>query len=85
MRARISVSPKPSVLDPQGQAVARALGALGFSGIREVRQGKLIEIEFEHTNLAEARARVEAMCKELLSNPVIEDYTIELAPTEAQQ
>jgi len=83
MRARICVSPKPSVLDPQGKAIGRALGALGFRGIREVRQGKLIEIDFEHTDPTEVRLRVEAMCKELLSNPVIEDYSIEIAPTEA--
>jgi phosphoribosylformylglycinamidine synthase len=78
MRARICVNPKPSVLDPQGKAIGRALDALGFSGVREVRQGKLIEIELEHTDLAEAHANIEAMCRKLLSNPVIEDYTIEI-------
>jgi phosphoribosylformylglycinamidine synthase subunit PurS len=85
MRAQIRVSPKLGVLDPQGSAIARALAALGFSGIRGVRQGKLIEIELEPTDPAEARARLEAMCRQLLSNPVMEDYAIELSDREAQQ
>jgi phosphoribosylformylglycinamidine synthase len=84
MKAQIRVSPKRSILDPQGTAIARALGALGFGGVREVRQGKLIEIELERTDPAKARTRVEAMCRELLTNPVTEDYTIEIVDLESQ-
>jgi len=78
MRARIHVSLKSGVLDPQGKAIGNALGSLGFTGIGEVRQGKLIEIELAESDPAAARAKVEAMCKELLANPVIENYAIEL-------
>jgi phosphoribosylformylglycinamidine synthase len=68
------------VLDPQGKAIGNALAALGFTGIGEVRQGKLIELELDETDAARAREQVEAMCRELLANPVIEDYAIEFAP-----
>lgn len=78
MKARVEVRLKPGVLDPQGKAIGNALAALGFAGIGEVRQGKLIEIELSESDPAAARARVEAMCKELLANPVIETYTIEI-------
>jgi phosphoribosylformylglycinamidine synthase subunit PurS len=78
MRARVHVSLKAAVLDPQGKAIANALASLGFTGIGEVRQGKLIELELSETDPARARAQVEAMCKELLANPVIEDYAIDL-------
>jgi phosphoribosylformylglycinamidine synthase subunit PurS len=78
MKARIRVSLKKSVLDPQGKAIGNALAALGFTGIGEVRQGKLIELELAETDPARARAAVEAMCRELLANPVIEDYAIVL-------
>ena len=78
MRARVHVRLKAAVLDPQGKAIGNALASLGFTGIGEVRQGKLIELELAETDPLRARARVEAMCKELLANPVIEDYAIEL-------
>jgi len=78
MKARIHVSLKSGVLDPQGKAIGNALGSLGFTGIGEVRQGKLIEIELAEADPAAARAKVEAMCKELLANPVIENYAIEI-------
>ena len=78
MRARVHVSLKPGVLDPQGKAIGNALGSLGFGGIGEVRQGKLIELELDDTDPAAARVRVEEMCKQLLANPVIENYTIEI-------
>ncbi len=78
MKARIHVSLKPGVLDPQGKAIGNALSSLGFSGIGEVRQGKLIELKLDETDPARAHAEVEAMCRQLLSNPVIEDYAIEL-------
>ena len=78
MRAKVQVFLKEGVLDPQGKAIGHALGSLGFTGVGEVRQGKLIEIELEESDRAAARAKVEAMCKELLANPVIENYAIEL-------
>ena len=78
MKARVHVSLKTGVLDPQGKAIGNALAALGFAGIGEVRQGKLIEIELDESDAGTARAKVEAMCKELLANPVIENYDIEL-------
>jgi phosphoribosylformylglycinamidine synthase subunit PurS len=81
MKARVHVMLKPAVLDPQGKAIGNALSGLGFKGIGEVRQGKLIELELDEGDPARARAQIEAMCKELLANPVIEDYTIELDPS----
>ena len=78
MKARVHVSLKTGVLDPQGKAIGNALASLGFTGIGEVRQGKLIEIEIDGTDREAAREKVEAMCKELLANPVIENYDIEL-------
>ena len=78
MKARVHVSLKSGVLDPQGKAIGNALASLGFAGIGEVRQGKLIEIELEENDPGKARAKVEAMCKELLANPVIENYAIEI-------
>jgi phosphoribosylformylglycinamidine synthase len=81
MKARVQVRLKPGVLDPQGKAIGNALTGLGFTGIGEVRQAKLIELELAESNLARAREQVETMCRELLANPVIEDYTIELTPS----
>jgi phosphoribosylformylglycinamidine synthase subunit PurS len=78
MKARVHVSFKPGVLDPQGKAIGNALASLGFTGIGEVRQGKLIELDLAETDPTRARAAIEAMCKTLLANPVIEDYTIDL-------
>jgi phosphoribosylformylglycinamidine synthase PurS subunit len=81
MKAQVYVRLKPGVLDPQGKAIGNALASLGFAGIGEVRQGKLIELDLVETDLVRARERVEAMCRQLLANPVIEDYAIELAPS----
>ncbi len=78
MKARIHVTLKTGVLDPQGKAIAHALGNLGFAGIGEVRQGKYIEIEIAETDKARARATVEQMCQKLLDNTVIENYAIEI-------
>jgi phosphoribosylformylglycinamidine synthase len=78
VKARVHITPRTGVLDPQGKAIAQALGRLGFSGVDEVRQGKYIEIELEETDRAKAQAVVEAMCKRLLANTVVEDYAIEL-------
>ena len=78
MKARVHISLKPEVLDPQGKAIGNALQGLGFDGIGEVRQGKLIELDLADSDPAAARARVEDMCRQLLANPVIENYSIEL-------
>ena len=81
MRARIHVKLKPGVLDPQGKAIGNALKGLGYTGVEEVRQGKLIELDLAESDPVRARDQIQAMCEELLANPVIEDYTIELAPS----
>jgi phosphoribosylformylglycinamidine synthase PurS subunit len=79
LKARIHITLKSGVLDPQGKAIQHALGNLGFSGVGDVRQGKFIEIELAETDAARARTSVEAMCRQLLANTVIENYVIELA------
>ena len=76
MKARIIVTLKESVLDPQGQAIEGALAALGFAGVASVRQGKIIDIELNDP--ADAQARLEAMCEKLLANTVIEEYRVEM-------
>jgi phosphoribosylformylglycinamidine synthase subunit PurS len=78
MKARIHITLKKGVLDPQGKAIARALDHLGFREVGEVRQGKYIEIDLEGADAGQARARVDAMCAKLLANTVIENYAIEL-------
>jgi phosphoribosylformylglycinamidine synthase len=79
MKARVHVTLKPGVLDPQGEAVRHALGTLGFDGIGDVRVGKVIEVELAETDADAARARVSAMCEKLLANAVIENYAVEIA------
>ncbi|WP_339948918.1 phosphoribosylformylglycinamidine synthase subunit PurS [uncultured Albimonas sp.] len=79
MKARVHVSLKTGVLDPQGEAIRHALGTLGFEGVEGVRQGKLIELELAQTDPAAAEAEVRRMCEALLANPVIESYSIEIA------
>jgi phosphoribosylformylglycinamidine synthase len=76
MRARVHVRLKDGVLDPQGAAIGRALAQLGFAGVGEVRQGKMIELQLDENDRVEAEARVRAMCDRLLANPVIETYTV---------
>lgn len=83
MLARVSVTLKSGVLDPQGKAIEGALQALGVEGIASVRQGKLFEIEVGETDPARARALVEAACEKLLANLVVENYAIALEGTEA--
>jgi phosphoribosylformylglycinamidine synthase subunit PurS len=78
MKARVHVTLKAGVLDPQGKAIAHALGNLGFGGVGEVRQGKYIELELAETDPAKARDTVRAMCEKLLANTVIENYAIEV-------
>lgn len=78
MKAKVVVTLKHGVLDPQGKAISHALQTLGFQGVGDVRQGKLIELELSETDPAKAKAVVEEMCRKLLANTVIENYAIEL-------
>ena len=78
MKARVTVTLKTSVLDPQGKAIHGALATLGFEGVDNVRQGKLIELELDETDRDEAKRKIEAMCEKLLANTVIENYAIDL-------
>jgi phosphoribosylformylglycinamidine synthase subunit PurS len=78
MRARVLVRPKAGILDPQGQAVQRALPALGFEGVRSVHVGRLIELDIDDP------ARLPELCERLLTNPLIEDWEIEEAPELAE-
>ena len=78
MKARIFVTLKNGVLDPQGKAIGHALNGLGFGSVGEVRQGKLIEIELDETDPGKARDQIKEMCEKLLANTIIEKYEIEL-------
>ena len=77
MKATVLVRPKPGILDPQGQAVESSLRHLGFA-VADARVGKLVELEVETDDATEARAQLERMCEQLLANPLIESYEIEL-------
>jgi phosphoribosylformylglycinamidine synthase len=79
MKARVFVTLKSGVLDPQGEAVRHALGALGFQGVQSVRQGKVIDLELDAADRAAAEAEVKRMCETLLANTVIETYAVEIA------
>ena len=76
MKARIRITLKDGVLDPQGKAIAGALASLGFGGVDNVRQGKYIELDIAAADRATAEAEVTAMCEKLLANPVIENYSV---------
>ena len=78
MKARVFVTLKNGVLDPQGKAIGHALNGLGFASVGEVRQGKLIELELAGNDADKARTDLKAMCEKLLANTVIEKYEIEL-------
>jgi phosphoribosylformylglycinamidine synthase len=78
MKARVHVTLKTGVLDPQGAAVRHSLGTLGFDGVDRVRQGKIIELELSETDAAKAEVQVKDMCEKLLANTVIEDYSVEI-------
>ena len=78
MKAKVHVTLKTGVLDPQGKAIAHALGSLGFNGVESVRQGKFLELDIAETDATKARAQLDEMCKKLLANTVIEDYRIDL-------
>jgi phosphoribosylformylglycinamidine synthase PurS subunit len=76
VKARVTVTLKNGVLDPQGKAIEGALGALGFSGVGAVRQGKVFDLQLDTANRAKAEADLKAMCDRLLANTVIENYSI---------
>ena len=78
IKARITVTLKTGVLDPQGKAIELALSGLGFDGIGSVRQGKVFDVELQATDKAKAEAELKAMCDRLLANTVIENYSVAL-------
>ena len=77
MRATVLVRPKEGILDPQGQAVEQSLRKLGFA-VADARIGRVVDVEVEASSADEARERVEAMCTQLLANPLIESYEVEV-------
>jgi len=78
MRARVYVTLKPSVFDPQGRVVADALTTLGYDDVQDVRQGKYFDLDVHGTDAEQVRARVTEMASRLLANPVIESYRVEV-------
>jgi phosphoribosylformylglycinamidine synthase len=78
--ARVIVTPKPVVNDPQGITVRQGLASLGFREVTDVRVGKYIEVKLDASSQNEARQKVEAMCRQLLANQVIEDFRFEIVP-----
>lgn len=78
MKANVYVTLKSGVLDPQGQAVGRTLGKLGYEGVKSVRIGKFVEIELEGDDAKKAEEQVTAMCKELIANTVMENFRVEI-------
>ena len=78
IKARVTVTLKNGVLDPQGKAIKGALGALGFDGVHQVRQGKVFDLELEGTDKSKAEADLKAMCEKLLANTVIENFSISI-------
>ncbi len=79
MKAKIKVTLKNGVLDPQGKAIEGALGSMGFGGVGSVRQGKYFEVDLTETDRAKAQTTLKAMCEKLIANTVIENYEIELS------
>ena len=78
MKARVHITLKTGVLDPQGKAIHHSLEGLGFDGVEDVRQGKFIELELADGDPGAAKAKVSQMCEKLLANTVIENYTVEI-------
>ncbi|MCC6468458.1 MAG: phosphoribosylformylglycinamidine synthase subunit PurS [Alphaproteobacteria bacterium] len=78
MKAKVHVTLKNGVLDPQGKAIGNALHGMGFGAVKDVRQGKYIELELDERDPKKAREEVERMCKQLLANTVIENYRIDV-------
>ena len=77
MKVRVLIRLKPGILDVQGAAVKRALDGLGFTRIADLRVGKVVEVDVDAPSADDARARVDAMCRKLLANPILEDYALE--------
>ncbi len=80
MKAKVFVSLKPSILDPQGQTIAEALHSLGYAAVQEVRQGKYFELDVDAVSVEQARALAAEVADKLLANPVIESYRVEVEP-----
>ena len=80
MKARVFVTLKNGVLDPQGKAIGHALNGLGFGAVGDVRQGKVIDLELRESDATKAKASLKEMCEKLLANTIIEKYEIELRP-----
>jgi phosphoribosylformylglycinamidine synthase PurS subunit len=80
MKARVTVTLKAGVLDPQGQAIEGSLKSLGFPGVANVRQGKVFDLVVDGTDEESARSQITSMCEKLLANTVIENYAIEITP-----
>ncbi|MCH2395293.1 MULTISPECIES: phosphoribosylformylglycinamidine synthase subunit PurS [Oceanibaculum] len=78
MKAKVHITLKNGVLDPQGKAIHHALEVLGFTGIGDVRQGKYIELDLAESDPVKAKAAAEEMCRKLLANTVIENYSVEV-------
>ncbi|MCX8032131.1 MAG: phosphoribosylformylglycinamidine synthase subunit PurS [Thermoleophilia bacterium] len=83
-RAAVYVTPKRGVVDPQGAAVERALPALGHANVSNIRVGRYITLEIQEEDLEQAKAQVDDMCRRLLANPIIEDYSFELFPIQQE-
>jgi phosphoribosylformylglycinamidine synthase len=79
MKARVTVTLKNGVLDPQGQAIEGSLASLGFAGVANVRQGKVFDFEVAGTDTEAVRSQINAMCDKLLANTVIENYSVEIS------
>jgi len=78
--SKIRITLRPSILDPQGKAVGHAIASLGINAVKDVRMGKYVELKVEGASEADARVATEEVCKKLLANPVMEDYSYEIAP-----
>jgi len=83
-KAYVYVTLKPGVMDPQGTTVQRALSANGFDKVRDVRVGKFMEVELDIASESRARAQLDAMCRQLLANPVLENYRFELVRADSE-
>ncbi len=82
--SKIRITLRPSILDPQGKAVGHAIQSLGVDAVKDVRMGKYVELKVEGKSEAEAKATTEEVCKKLLANPVMEDFSYEIVPVREQ-
>ena len=78
MKARVYITLKAGLLDAQGKTIKSALESLGFAGVQDVRMGKYVEIELNHTTASKAKREAERMCQKLLANPIVETYRVEI-------